>query len=99
MVRLKDSQWKEIMSTRYTDLNEYLQDVAVEKENTKVQNNVFHFCMKIDFDVPYFEDLSGLTEQELFDKVMEYVIEEREALVVNAKAAAIRLLDGDSIDA
>lgn len=62
-------------------------------------NQSLQFHIELDFDVPYFEDLSGLTEQEIFDKVFEYVREEREELVMQAKAAAIRLLGGDSIDA
>ncbi len=62
-------------------------------------NQSLQFHIEIDFDVPYFEDLSGLTEQEIFDRVFEYVREEREELVMQAKAAAIRLLGGDSVDA
>ena len=39
-----------------------------------------------------------MTTKEIIDKVTEYVEDERNKLVVEAKFAAIHLLDGEPID-
>lgn len=57
-----------------------------------------HFSITVDFDVSYLENKSDMTTKEIIDKIVEYVEDERNKLVVEAKIAAIHLLAGEPID-
>ncbi len=56
------------------------------------------FSITVDFEVDYLENKSGMTTQEVINKVVDYVEEERNELVMEAKIAAIHLLAGEAID-
>lgn len=59
---------------------------------------IVSFSITVDFEVDYFENKSDITIQEIIDKVVEYVEEERNELVTQAKIAAIHLLADEPID-
>lgn len=54
--------------------------------------------LTIEFDVSCLEDRSGMTEGELAEAVWNAVERERNALVTEAKIAALNLLNGDPLD-
>ena len=56
------------------------------------------FSITVDFEVDCLENKSGMTTQEIINKVVDYVEEERNELVAEAKIAAIHLLAGEAID-
>lgn len=56
------------------------------------------FRIEIDFTVDAYQNVSGLTEQQLADAVYEHVRPEREALAMEGRIAAIKLLAGEALD-
>jgi hypothetical protein len=66
--------------------------------DNETKDDRFYMRVEIEFSVPYLDRNTSLTDQEIVDRVYEYIQDEREALVVEAKTAIIRLLDGEAID-
>lgn len=64
----------------------------------KKPGNKFYMRVEIEFTTPYFEKNTNLTDQEIVDQVYDYIKDERDSLVIQAKTAIIRLLDGEAID-
>ena len=60
-----------------------------------MKDDRFPMCIEISFDVPYFENRSNMTNQQLADYVNNMVEEERCELVVAAKTELIYALEGE----
>lgn len=57
------------------------------------------FSITLDFKVPMpFERKTTLTDQQVIDKVLENIEDERRELVQSAQIAAIKLLNGEDLD-
>lgn len=57
------------------------------------------FSITLEFKVPMpFERKTTLTDQQVIEKVLEYIEDERKELVQSAQVAAIKLLNGEDID-
>jgi hypothetical protein len=54
--------------------------------------------ISVEFEVSALEDTSGLTPDDLAARVYDHVQEERDALVMEARIAAIKLLAGEPLD-
>ena len=52
----------------------------------------------LEFDVPYSENASGLTKQELVDYVVKHLEYERSQLVIEAKVLLIHALSGEFVE-
>lgn len=64
------------------------------------QGGPVRLSITLDFNVPEpFERKTTLTNQQIIDKVLEYVEDERRELVQSARIAAIKLLNGEKLDA
>jgi hypothetical protein len=58
-------------------------------------DHLFPMTIELAFEVEYFENKSGMTNQQLADYVIRHTVEERSELVIEAKCLLIRALDGD----
>lgn len=58
----------------------------------------FPLVITLEFNVSYFENKSDMTDQEIADFVVDYVEDDRNDLVMQAKYALIHLLAGEIDD-
>lgn len=62
-------------------------------------NRRIEFSITLEFKVPMpFERKTTLTDQQVIDRVLEYIEDERKELVQSAQIAAIKLLNGEELD-
>jgi len=59
---------------------------------------IMDVTIQVSFGVSYLENKSGLSDEELGQKISDLAKEERDALVMEAKICAIKLLAGEKID-
>jgi hypothetical protein len=52
----------------------------------------------LDIDVNYFQNNTGKTDQQIIDEVLLCTVEERNALATEARIAALKLLEGDTVE-
>jgi hypothetical protein len=62
------------------------------------ETGVVTIRISVTIEVPFSDRKTDLSDDEIADKVYEYVVEERNQLAVEAKCAALRLLDGESLE-
>jgi hypothetical protein len=61
-------------------------------------SGVLEICISVTIKVPFDNRNTDLSDDEIAEQVCEYVVEERNQVAIEAKCAAIRLLDGESAD-
>lgn len=62
-------------------------------------NERIEFAITLEFSVPaMYERKTTLTNQEVIDRVLEYIEDERKELVQSAQIAAIKLLSGEELE-
>lgn len=59
---------------------------------------ILTITISIDVDIDYFEKKTDLSDQQIAEKVCEYVKKERDALASEARIAAIYILSGEEED-
>jgi len=59
---------------------------------------ILKMSITLDIDVNYFQNNTGKPDQQIVDEVLLCTEEERNALATEARIAAIKLLEGDTVE-
>jgi len=59
---------------------------------------ILKMSITLDIDVNYFQNNTGKTDQQIIDEVLLCTVEERNALATEARIAALKLLEGDTVE-
>jgi hypothetical protein len=59
---------------------------------------ILKMTISLDINVDYYENKTGKTDQQIIDEVLLCTVEERNILAMEARIAALKLLEGDSVE-
>jgi len=59
---------------------------------------ILKMSITLDIDVNYFQNNTGKTDQQIIDEVLLCTVEERNALATESRIAALKLLEGDTVE-